>query len=77
MLTAVLFWIGNKLIIFYLTNSVIMSLYGAASSLMVFLIWVYYSAWIVLFGAKFTHVYTERYGKSIIPYNYMTTRQIT
>ena len=38
-------------------------MYGAAGSVVVFLIWVYYSAWIVLFGAHFVRIYTERYGR--------------
>ncbi len=71
-LTAVLFWIGNKFIIFYLGKSVFLSLYGAASSVIVFLIWVYYSAWIVLFGASFIRVYAEHVGKPIEPYGYMS-----
>ncbi len=75
-LTAVLFWVGNKFIIYYLSNSVAMSVYGAASSVIVFLIWVYYSAWIVLFGAHFIRIYTERHGRTIVPYPYMTMRPI-
>ena len=75
-LTAVLFWVGNRVIIYYLSNSVVQSLYGAAGSVIVFLIWVYYSAWIVLFGAHFVRIYTERYGRPIVPYPYMTMRSI-
>ena len=76
-LTALLFWIGNNFIIFYLSESVVLSVYGAASSLIVFLIWVYYSAWIVLFGASFIRAYTERYGQPIVPYEYMTYHSIS
>ncbi len=58
-LTSVLFIIGTALIGFYLTESSTTSLYGAAGSLIVVLLWVYYSSWIVLFGASFTRVYGE------------------
>jgi hypothetical protein len=46
----------------YLGKSASSSMYGAAGSLLVVLVWVYYSAQIFLFGAEFTKVYTRRYG---------------
>jgi membrane protein len=58
--TAVLFTIGKQLIGLYLGRSSTVSMYGAAGSLVVLLVWVYYSAQIVLLGAEFTRVYTER-----------------
>lgn len=61
-ITAVLFIIGKYLIGLYLAHSSTASVYGAAGSLAVFLIWVYYSAQIFLFGAEFTAVYARRYG---------------
>lgn len=60
--TAILFTIGKYLIGLYLAHSSTASIYGAAGSLAVFLIWVYYSAQIYLFGAEFTAVYARRYG---------------
>jgi membrane protein len=59
-LTAALFEIGKFLIGFYVGKQALESTYGAATSLVMLLIWVYYSAQIVLFGAEFTHVYAGR-----------------
>ncbi len=59
--TAVLFTIGKTLIGLYLGRSSVASVYGAASSLIVILLWVYYSAQIVFFGAEFTKVYSRRF----------------
>ncbi len=60
--TSVLFNIGKLLIGLYLGNSSVGSAYGAAGSLVVMLVWIYYSAQIVLFGAEFTQVYSRRHG---------------
>ena len=60
--TAVLFTIGKTLIGLYLGRSTVASVYGAAGSLIVILLWVYYSAQIVFFGAEFTKVYARRFG---------------
>ena len=65
--TALLFTIGKLLIGLYLGNASIGSAYGAAGSLLVVLVWVYYSAQIVFFGAEFTQVYARRYGSRIVP----------
>lgn len=65
--TGLLFWLGSYLIGLYLSYSVWTSIYGAASSLIAFLIWIYYSAWIFLFGAKFTQLYANKFGRPIIP----------
>ena len=43
------------------------SVYGAAGSLIVILLWVYYSAQIVFFGAEFTKVYSRRLGAVVVP----------
>ena len=59
-LTAILFGIGQLLISYYLGNSSISSAYGAAGSLLVILVWIYYSAQIFYFGAAFTKVYSDR-----------------
>jgi membrane protein len=60
--TAVLFIIGRYLIGFYLGTAGIGSAFGAAGSLVVLLMWVYYTAQIFLLGAEFTWVYAHRYG---------------
>jgi membrane protein len=61
-LTAALFTLGQYLIGLYLGRSSVASAYGAAGSLAVILVWVYYSAQIVLFGAELTHVYAREHG---------------
>ncbi len=65
--TAILFTIGKSLIGLYLGQSGIGSIYGAAGSLAVILIWVYYSGLILFLGAEFTQVYSRRYGTRIEP----------
>ena len=60
MMTAALFTVGKQLLALYLGRSSTTSSYGAAGSVIVLLLWVYYSAQIVLFGAELTRVYTER-----------------
>lgn len=60
--TSVLFNIGKFLIGIYLGNSNVGSNFGAAGSLLVILVWVYYSAQLILFGAEFTQAYSSRYG---------------
>lgn len=57
--TAVLFTFGQQLIGLYLGQSSIASSYGAAASVMILLLWVYYSCQILLLGAEFTRVYAE------------------
>lgn len=66
-LTSVLFTIGKFLIGMYLGKAEIGSAYGAAGSLVILLVWVYYSSQILLYGAEFTAVYANRYGSHIIP----------
>ncbi len=68
--TAVLFMIGKFLISFYLGSSTIGSIYGAAGSVIIILVWVYYSAIILYFGAEFTKVYAQMYGGKIEPNEY-------
>jgi membrane protein len=58
-LTAFLFTLGQYLIGIYLGKASVASTFGAAGSLVVLLVWVYYSAQIVLFGAEFTHACAE------------------
>jgi membrane protein len=66
-MTAVLFTLGKFLIGLYLGQSGMTSSYGAAGSLVLVLVWVYYSALILFFGAEFTQVYANSYGKGIRP----------
>jgi membrane protein len=65
--TTVLFTIGKFFIGFYLGSSTFGSAYGAAGSLVIILVWIYYSTIIVLFGAELTSVYTEEIGERIKP----------
>ena len=66
-ITALLFTLGKFLFGMYLARSSIRSAYGAASSLAIILMWVYYSAQIFLIGAEFTQVYANRYGSQVKP----------
>lgn len=58
--TAMLFNIGKSAIAWYIGTQGLESTYGAAASIVVLLVWVYYSAQIVLFGAELTHAYADR-----------------
>ncbi len=60
--TAVLFTIGKLLIGLYLGRATVGSLYGAAGSLFVFMMWVFYSAQLFFLGAEFTRMFSERHG---------------
>jgi membrane protein len=66
-LTAVLFGIGKLVIGKYLAHRGIGSAYGAAGSLVVFLLWVYYVSLLVLFGAHFTRAYVLHFGSQVVP----------
>ena len=66
-LTALLFTIGKFAIGLYLGKSDVGSAYGAAGSLVILLVWVYYSAQILLFGAEFTQVHANTFGAHIVP----------
>jgi membrane protein len=65
--TAALFELGKFALGVYLGRAAIASTYGAAGSLVVVLVWVYYSAQIVFLGAEVTRVYAKRYGAGILP----------
>ncbi len=66
-ITAILFTLGRFLLGLYLARSTVSSAYGAAGSLVVLLLWVYYSAQIIFLGAEFTQVYAKKYGAEIVP----------
>src|SRR5215469_2440923 len=63
-ITAALFELGKLLIGIYVGKLALSSTYGAAASLIILLIWVYYSSQIVLLGAEFTHCYASRYRRA-------------
>lgn len=67
LVTALLFTIGKFLIGLYLGKSSVASAYGAAGSVVIILVWVYYSAQILFLGAEFTQVYARRRGAEIRP----------
>jgi membrane protein len=68
--TAILFMVGKFLIGYYLGHSKMSSTYGTAGSVIVMLLWVYYSAMILYFGAVFTHVFAAHSGTRIYPNSY-------
>jgi membrane protein len=61
-ITSVLFTIGKEILSFYFGEASPGTVYGAAGSLIIILLWVSYSSLIIFFGAEFTWVYTRRYG---------------
>jgi membrane protein len=65
--TALLFSVGRILLGLYLGRAGTTSAYGAAGSLVIVLLWIYYSAQILFFGAEFTQVYARRYDRQIEP----------
>jgi len=69
-MTAILFLIGKWLLGLYLGSGAAGSAYGAASSLITLLLWIYYSSQILLFGAEFTQVYAQRAGRELEPSHY-------
>ncbi|UKT62586.1 YihY/virulence factor BrkB family protein [Pedobacter mucosus] len=71
--TAILFMIGKFGISFYIGTSNVGSTYGAAGSLVVILLWTYYSSIILYFGAEFTKAYAVAYGSEIHPNHYAVT----
>ena len=69
--TTILFTIGKYLISIYLASSSLGSIYGAAGSLVLLLIWVYYSSVILLLGAQFTVEFSRERGSIIKPYSHV------
>lgn len=68
--TSILFMIGKFVIGAYLGSSTVATVYGAAGSVIIILVWVYYTAIILYFGAEFTKVYTRAKGDKIVPNDY-------
>jgi membrane protein len=67
LITAALFTAGKEVLGLYLGKGGVASSYGAAGSLIVLLLWVYYSAQILFFGAEFTKAYANKFGSRVIP----------
>ena len=65
--TAFLFSVGKFLVGLYLGHSSVASAYGAAGTVVIVILWLYYAAQIVLLGAEFTHIYANRYGSLTRP----------
>lgn len=75
--TGVLFMVGKFGISFYIGSSNVGSTYGAAGSLVILLLWTYYSSIILYFGAEFTKAYAVAYGSEIHPSHYaVTTKEV-
>lgn len=74
--TTILFLIGQYAISIYLSTSKITTLYGAAASVLLFLVWVYYSATIVYIGAEFTKAWANELGGKIYPDEYAVSTRI-
>jgi membrane protein len=66
LVTSLLFHVGKFGISLYISKASVASTFGAAGSLAVLLVWVYYSSQIVLFGAEFTRVYADEYGTRVV-----------
>jgi membrane protein len=74
LVTAGLFTVGKLLIGLYLGTSALASTYGAAGSVVVLLVWVYYSAQIILLGAEFTREYVKEFGRRRPPPSEFATK---
>jgi membrane protein len=74
--TSFFFMLGKFAIGFYLGSSTVATVYGAAGSVIIILIWVYYSAIILYFGAEFTKVYANAHGNKIIPNTYSVSIEV-
>jgi membrane protein len=69
-ITSIFFTLGKLAIGYYLGRSNIASVYGGAGSIMIIMVWVYYSSIILYLGAEFTKVYAKLYGGKIFPNEY-------
>jgi membrane protein len=75
-ITSLLFMLGKFGISFYISQTKVGSTYGAAGSLVVLLVWIYYSSLILYLGAEFTKAYAVKYGAAIHPNNYAVTTKM-
>lgn len=73
--TSILFMLGKFAISFYISKAHVGSIYGGAGSLVVLLVWVYYSAVILYIGAEYTKAFAVKYGSQILPNDYAVTIQ--
>jgi membrane protein len=71
--TAILFMLAKFGISYYISKSNVGSTYGAAGSLVILLLWVYFSAMILYFGAEFTKAFAVKFGSQIYPEDYAVT----
>jgi membrane protein len=67
LITAALFIVGKQVIGLYLGQTTVASSFGAAASVVIFMIWVYYAALILLFGAEITQAVAARRGAIVAP----------
>lgn len=74
--TAILFMLAKFGISYYISKSNVGSTYGAAGSLVILLLWVYFSAMILYFGAEFTKAYAVKFGSAIHPEEYAVTTKM-
>jgi membrane protein len=74
--TSLLFMLGKFAISFYISKSDVGSTYGTAGSMVVLLLWIYYSSIILYFGAEFTKAYAIQYGSEIHPNHYAVTTKV-
>jgi membrane protein len=74
--TSIFFMLGKFGISLYISKTDIGSTYGTAGSLVVLLVWVYYSSIILYFGAEFTKAYAMKYGSEIHPNHYAVTTKM-
>lgn len=74
--TAIFFMVGKFVISLYISKSNVGSTYGAAGSLIVLLLWIYYSSLILYTGAEITRAYAEVYGAKVKPKDYAVSTQV-
>ncbi len=73
--TTMLFMLGKFVISLYISKSNVGSMFGAAGSIIVLLVWIYYSSLILYIGAEFTKAYAVQYGSEILPSEYAVTKK--
>ena len=76
LLTGLLFMLGKFAISFYISKSSITTTFGAAGSVLILIVWVYYSSLILYLGAEFTKSYAVKYGSEILPSEYAVTTKL-